>query len=63
MKVLFKMIQTGYIYKNSYNFFLDKMLFQVKQPKSLALLKDKESLSTKEYIIKNLGEKSILNLH
>jgi serine/threonine-protein kinase HipA len=36
--------------------FLDKNAISGVQPKSLALLKDKESLSTKEYIIKTWGE-------
>jgi serine/threonine-protein kinase HipA len=36
--------------------FLDKNAISGVQPKSLALLKDEESLSTKEYIIKTWGE-------
>lgn len=36
--------------------FLDKNAISGVQPKSLALLKDKESLSTKEYIIKTWGD-------
>jgi len=36
--------------------FLDKNAISGVQPKSLAILKDKESVSTKEYIIKTWGE-------
>ncbi len=36
--------------------FLDKNAISGVQPKSLAILKDKESLSTKEYIIKTWGD-------
>jgi len=38
------------------NMFLNKNAISGIQPKSLAVLKDKESLTTKEYIIKTFGE-------